>query len=317
MGDAATSPDVSVVIVSYNTSALLAACLRAVERSTGVHLEIWVVDNDSRDGSAEMVSREFPHVRLVRNRQNVGFAAANNLAIRQAHGRHLLLLNPDTIVGPETVATLARFLDDRPDVGITGPRVLNEDGSLQSCGYWYPTLLREIRLSRNANRVVRRLLGPEKPDPDPTHATQVDWVDGCCLMIRRAVIERIGLLDEQYFLYAEELDWCRSARRAGWQVATCPAAEMTHLQGRSSDQVKSSALALLMETRLRFYRKHDGLVTAVVVSLVYTLGCLKQWRAEPEKSRAKMDGVRHWWRALARTARRTDAGPQERVVADR
>lgn len=295
-------PDVSVVVVSYNTAALLADCLRALEASAGAVPEVFVVDNNSHDGSADMVARDFPWVRLVRNPDNRGFAAANNLAIPQARGRHLLLLNPDTVVEPTTVATLAQFLDAHPDVGITGPRVANADGSLQSCGYWYPTLLREVRLSKNVNRLVRRLVGQDRPDPDPTRSTEVDWVDGCCLMIRRAVVDRIGLLDEQYFLYAEELDWCRAARKAGWRIVTCPAARMVHLQGRSSEQVKASALALLVETRLRFYRKHDGLATAALVSVVYAFGCLKQWRAEPDKSRAKMNGVRYWWRALVRPA---------------
>jgi len=295
----AATPDVSIVIVSYNTRALLDACVQALRASTGVVCDVFIVDNASPDGSADHVAREFPEVTLIRNAENRGFAAANNLAIRRARGRFVLLLNPDTRVTPDTVATLASFLDARPDVGITGPRVLNADHSPQSCGYRYPTLLGEIRQSRQTPRLLRAARARTAATPEPAAAADVDWVDGCCLMIRREVIDRIGLLDEQYFLYAEELDWCRSARRAGWRIMTCPAAEMIHLGGQSSDQVKASALALLIETRLRYYRKHDGLLVAGLVSLVYALGCLRRWSVETDKNRAKLRGVRQWWRTIA------------------
>lgn len=119
-------------------------------------------------------------------------------------------------------------------------------------------------------------------------------------MVRRSVAECIGLLDEQFFLYAEELDWCRSARRAGWRVRTCPEAVMTHLLGRSTQQVKAGALALLVETRLRYYHKQDGALSGATVALVYALGCLRRWRHEPDKSRAKLRGVRQWLHAWRR-----------------
>jgi GT2 family glycosyltransferase len=294
-GVVAPPPDVSVVVVSFNTRDVLEACLRALLSSEGVRLEVFVVDNASTDGSAHTVERRFPAVTLLKSPHNRGFAAANNLAIPRSRGRYILLLNPDTVVERGTVATLAEFLDLRPEVGIAGPRVLNADGSLQSCGYWYPTLLREVRLSKNVDRFLRAVLGESRPDPDPTRPTKVDWVDGCCLMIRRRVIEQIGLLDEQFFLYAEELDWCRSARKAGWEIMTCPAAQMTHLRGTSTEQVKDAALAALVETRLQYYRKHDGLSTAFLVSLVYAAGCVRRWGAEPRKNRAKLAGIRRWW----------------------
>jgi GT2 family glycosyltransferase len=290
-------PDVSVIIVSYNTRTLLDNCLRALMASANADIETFVVDNASPDGSADMVSAGYPDVNLIRNSQNRGFAAANNLAIRRARGRYVLLLNPDTIVEPQTVGTLAAFLDSHPDVGITGPRVLNGDGSLQSCGYWYPTLGGELRMSRQVEKLAQRVLGASKTDPDSRRETDVDWVDGCCLLIRRSVIDRIGPLDEQYFLYAEELDWCRSATKAGWRIVTCPEAQMAHLRGQSSDQVKASALAMLIETRLRYYRKHDGFVAASMVAAVYALGCARRWSIEPEKSRAKLRGIKQWWQA--------------------
>jgi GT2 family glycosyltransferase len=309
-GPEAGAPDVSVVVVSYNTRAMLDDCLRSVAASREVVLEVFVVDNASRDGSAEHVAAAFPDVRLIRNPDNRGFAAANNLALRRARGRHLLLLNPDTLVEPLTIATLSRFLDARPAVGITGPKVLNRDGSLQSCGYWYPSLREEILLSRNVRKLARFVFGEPRQLPEPDRSRDVEWVDGCCLMIRREVLHGVGLLDEQYFLYAEELDWCRSARKAGWEIRTCPEARMVHLQGQSSQQVKAAALALLVETKLRYYRKQDGLFTAITVSAVYALGCARRWTAEPDKSRAKMRGVANWWQAVVPLGARRDTVPR-------
>lgn len=299
-----SGPDVSVVIVSYNTCELLRACLESVERSEGTALEVFVVDNASADNSVAMVRAAFPAVRLTVNRENLGFAAANNLALPAARGRYVLLLNPDTVLGPDTVAGLVAFADAHPDVGICGPRVVNEDGSLQSCGYRFPTPLDEIRQSKNVDRWLRAVIGEQPPLSEPRVPCDVDWVDGCCFLIRRTTIDQIGLLDEQYFLYGEELDWCRSARRAGWRVCAVPSVSMAHLLGRSVAQVRAEGLALLVETRLRYYRKHDGLLVALAMSVVNTLGFLKRWRDEPDKNRAKMRGVRSWWRSLVSSAPR-------------
>lgn len=306
----ATSTDTSVVIVSYNTRDVLADCLEAVRRSEGVTVECFVVDNGSRDGSPEMVAERFPWVTLIRNAENRGFAAANNVALARASAPVWLLLNPDTVVRPDTVRRLREGLLSKQDVGIAGPRVLNGDGTLQSCGYRYPTLMREIRQSKNVDRGLRALVGEEPASPEPNVAQDVDWIDGCCLMIRRAAAEQVGLLDEQFFLYAEELDWCRSVRSAGWRIRTVPDAVMVHLLGKSSEQVKPWALAQLVETRLRYYRKQDGIFTALMVALVYALGCWRRWRHEPDKSQAKLTGIVQWWRAL----RRGDLRPRVRHI---
>jgi N-acetylglucosaminyl-diphospho-decaprenol L-rhamnosyltransferase len=294
-------PDVTISIVSLNTRELLAACLRAVLASSGVSYDIGVVDNGSVDGSPEMIEREFPSVRLVRSEENLGFAAANNLVIRAAAGRYVLLLNPDTVVAPDTFQQLVRFMDDRTDVGICGPRITFPDGRFQSCGYPFPTLLGEVRQSRNLPTVLRRMLGPE-PRPR-AHAApfEVDWVDGACLLIRREVIAKIGPLDEQYFLYAEELDWCFQARRAGWLVYALPHVSMIHHQGQSSAQMSEFSLAHLIETRLRYYRKNHGVVVAIATSLVYIAGALKQFRRNRRKETVKIRATARWWRSLLTT----------------
>ena len=244
------------------------------------------------------MEREFPGVHLIRSGRNRGFAAANNEAINRAAGRFILLLNPDTEVRPDTIAVLARYLDDHPRVGVCGPRILFPDGSFQSCGYRFPTLWSEIRMSKNVNKLIKAVLGTETFVADHPEAREVDWVDGACLMIRRSVIDQIGPLDEQYFLYGEELDWCFNARKAGWVIAAVPAAEMIHHLGQSSSQFSDRSLAYFMDTRLRYYRKNRGLATALVVSAVYTVGCIRQLRREPRKSRVKLAAVRQWWRGL-------------------
>lgn len=293
------TPDVSVIIVSYNTRDLLRDCLVSLLAGRGLALEVFVVDNGSRDASDAMVEAEFPSVTLIRNPQNRGFAAANNVALPLTRGRHVLLLNPDTVVEPESVLGLASYLDGHPSAGMCGPLVLNSDGSFQSCGYRFPTLLSEVRQARNVGRLLRPLIGSEPPALAPNEAAPVEWIDGCCLMVRRAVVDQIGPLDEQYFLYAEELDWCFAARRHGWQIVANPDVRITHHRGQSSTQVSERSLALLVETRLRYYRKNNGLLTALVVSAVYAIGFAKQSRLEPQKNRAKLQGVTDWWRAMA------------------
>lgn len=293
-----TAPDVTVSIVSFNTRDLLRACLRAVAATQGVRCEVVVVDNGSADGSADMVEAEFPAVQVIRNADNRGFAAANNLVVRRMGGRHLLLLNPDTEIRPDTVQVLAGYLDASPGTGICGPRIVFPDGTFQSCGYRFPTLLAEIRQSKNVNRAIKAIAGPDTFVADSAEIREVEWVDGACLMIRRAVIDQIGPLDEQYFLYAEELDWCFSARRAGWTTVAVPTTTIVHHLGRSTAQVSDRSLMLLVGTRLRFYRKNRGLPTALAVSLVYVAGCLKQMRREPHKSRVKLAAVQNWWRSL-------------------
>jgi GT2 family glycosyltransferase len=296
---ASAVPDVTISIVSLNTRDLLSDCLRSVSSSVGITREVRVVDNGSSDGSPEMVARDYPKVELICSRINRGFAAANNIAIHDANSRYLLLLNPDTLIRPDTLSQMITFMDGRPDVGICGPRILFPDGRFQSCGYRFPTLLSEIQQSRNLGAIARRLVGNPTPLSVEAEPFEVDWVDGACLLIRREVVQQIGLLDEQYFLYAEELDWCHRARRAGWPIYALPSVEMAHYQGQSSAQMSDFSLGLLIETRLRYYRKNRGLGMALAMSLVYIAGCLKQWHGSRRQQQAvKLKATLRWWRSL-------------------
>jgi N-acetylglucosaminyl-diphospho-decaprenol L-rhamnosyltransferase len=296
--DSPTRPDVTIAIVSFNTRELLAACLRSVLSTKDVAFEVYVVDNGSADGSADMVARDFPDVRLIRNEANLGFAAANNRAIRVANGRYVLLLNPDTVVFPHTLADMLTFMEAHPGAGICGPRILFSDRTFQSCGYRFPTLMSEIRQSKNIDKFLRSLIGEEPPLKVEPLPFEVDWVDGACLLIRQDVIAAVGLLDEQFFLYAEELDWCHRACKANWLVYALPHVEMIHYQGKSSAQLSDFSLALLVETRLRYYRKTYGTAMAALTSIVYVAGCLKQLKRDRQKAQVKLRATIRWWRTL-------------------
>jgi N-acetylglucosaminyl-diphospho-decaprenol L-rhamnosyltransferase len=290
---------VSVVVVSYNTRDLLRACLRSIYASQLQPREVFVVDNASRDGSPAMVAAEFPAVTLVALDRNLGFAGANNVAIRRCQGDRILLLNPDATLAPDALGRLSDALDRRPTAASAGPRVLNPDGSLQSCGYRFPTLLREIRQSKKVNVALDAVLGPD-PEPGPPLAeTEVDWSDGCCLLLRRAAVEAVGGLDEQFFLFNEEVDWCFNVRRAGWSVVVVPDALVWHHRGQSSASTGTGSLstALLVETRLRYYRKNHSMGTAVAAAAVLGAGFLKQRRRDP-LSAAKSAGIVRWCRSM-------------------
>jgi N-acetylglucosaminyl-diphospho-decaprenol L-rhamnosyltransferase len=230
--------ELSVSVVSYRTPGLLRACLESLaqERAT-LDMEVTVVDNASNDGSAELVATQFPWVRLVRNDRNVGFAAAHNQALRVARGRYWLVLNSDTAVRPGALRTLAHFLDSRDDVGLVGPKLRYPDGTVQPSRRRFPTpatlFLESTQLQRfwPDSHVLRRYYVTDGSD-DQTQ--DVDWLVGACLCVRASAAREVGLFDERFFMYSEELDWCRRFRAAGWRVTYVPAAEVVHLEGGST-----------------------------------------------------------------------------------
>ena len=224
--------DVSIIIVSYNTRKLLADCLATISAGVqGFSAETLVVDNASSDGSGDMVARDFDWVRLIHNNRNAGFAAANNMAIREAKGRYILLLNSDTRLYPGAVAQMIRFMDEHPRVGYCGPCLLNPDGSHQPSARRFPTVL----------SAGFSTLGLTHRFPSCRHTSDLhglhgdrrhfraDWLSGACLMVRRSVLSQVGLLDEGFFMYFEETDWCRSMAQRGWEGWYVPTAKVVHL----------------------------------------------------------------------------------------
>ncbi|HEY3230904.1 MAG TPA: glycosyltransferase family 2 protein, partial [Roseiflexaceae bacterium] len=205
-----TAPiDVSIVLVSWNTRELLLGCLAALPAAVGgLCADVWVVDNGSTDGSVEAVRSGHPDAHIIQNERNVGFAAANNQAIVASAGRYVLLLNSDTIALPGSIERLVRFADARPAMGVVGAMLLNPDGSFQASFADFPSLHSELL---SATGLGARLFGHWYPNYGPRRsqrARRVDYIQGACMLARRAAIEQAGLLDEQYFMYSEETDWC-------------------------------------------------------------------------------------------------------------
>ncbi len=258
-------PSVSVIIVSYNTRGFLRRCLESL-RQHGSELvrEIIVIDNASGDGSVEMIEEDFPEVKLVRNPTNVGYAKAVNRGVKLAEGDYFLILNPDIEVLEEAVGELVSFMEEHRDVGIAGAKLLNPDGSLQmSCRTFYTlpvVLLRRTFLGKifpNAAVVRRHLMA----DWDHACDREVDWVIGACLMVRREAYESVGGMDERFFLYFEDVDWCYRMKKHGWKVYYVHSAQMKHHHRRESARLlpDSKLLSHLLST-FRFYDKWSSLV---------------------------------------------------------
>jgi N-acetylglucosaminyl-diphospho-decaprenol L-rhamnosyltransferase len=251
--------DVSVVVVSWNTRELLARCLESVEAETrGLRVETVVVDNGSTDGSPEMVATRFPRARLVRNEANRGFAAANNQALGFGAGRYALLLNSDAVLLEDSLAHMVRFLDEHPEAGAAGVRLLNPDGSFQWSFADFPSLFGELLLLTKLSRLFQPPTFPSYPPERSRETRTVDWVSGACLIVRRAAISRVGLLDDEYFMYSEEVDWCYRLRRAGWAVFYLPDARVAHWSGQSAASAPERRRLQVYQSKLLFFRKHSG-----------------------------------------------------------
>lgn len=248
--------------MSWNAKDDLRACLCSLRTATKdpQTLETVVVDNASSDGSADMVEREFPEVRLIRSSSNEGFSGGNNVALADLTAPYALLLNSDATCAPGSLDTLLDFADRNPDAGIIGPKVVNPDGSIQYSCRRYPTFA--AGLYRNV--YLGRLFPDNKPaadylmqDFDHASVKEVDWVSGCALLIRRACLEQIGPLDaETFFMYCEDIDWCLRAHNAGWRVVYYPGTLITHAIGRSSDNAAERMIVEHHRSMWKFYKKH-------------------------------------------------------------
>ena len=267
--------DTSIVIVSWNTRDILRDCLRSVCDDAGpVSCEIIVVDNASADDSVEMVRREFPHVRLIENVENRGFASANNQGIAVATGRYVLLLNSDTIVLDGAIAKTVAFADAHPDAAVVGCRALNADHTLQPTCFMFPSLFNMLLSSTYLYRLwpQSRLFGREQMTWwHRDDAREVDVVTGCFMLVRREALEQVGIMDEQFFMYGEETDWCYRFKKAGWKVLFMPVAEIVHLGGQSSKRVRVEMTVQLRLSILRFIRKHHGWAYHKLASLLVLL----------------------------------------------
>lgn len=247
----------TVVIINWNTREDLLVCLDSVGFVTkGFTVETIVVDNGSQDGSVNEVKKAFPLVHLIENERNLGFAKAANQGLQKASGRYVLLLNPDTQVKNGAIERLVSFMDAHSDVGVAGAQLLNADGSKQNSIANFPSLGTEL-----LNKSLLRWLFPKKfPGKERNYSEpiEVDSVIGACMMVRREAIEQIGLLDEDYFLFLEETDWCYRMKKGGWKVYHVPQAEVYHFQGKSAETVKKRARVEFYRSRYLFFKKNRG-----------------------------------------------------------
>lgn len=254
-------PDVSVIIVSWNTRELLRQCLLSVEAGLDAEhaAELWVVDNASQDGSAPMVRDEFPDVHLIANSENVGFARANNQALRVAEGRHLLLLNSDCKVLDGAISGLVRFLDTHAQAGVAGCRLASGDGTTQRSAWrTFPTLVSVAvgGLWLDKLPLVNGRLAREERALAQAHApAQVAHLLGACLLVRRQAMNEAGLLDEAFFMYLEETDWCRRIAAWGWGVWYVPGHTIIHYGQQSAALAPDKATADWCRSMCRFYRQ--------------------------------------------------------------
>ena len=269
--------DLSVVIVTYNAAGFLQRCLGSLAQHTaGLSCETIVVDNASSDETCAVVQSSWPGVRLLQNRVNTGFAAANNAGIREAVGRYVLLLNPDTEILAGTLQGCLRFMDDHPGVGIAGCRLLLPDGSVQQSVRSFPSVLNLfseatfLYLAFPQSRVFGRYY---MSFFDYSCPAEVDWVSGAFFLIRRDVIDRIGVLDERFFMYSEELDYCRRASHAGFTVMYTPAGTVNHFWG-GVNAVNRNVILWTNASQILYIKKHHKGLERLVMLLAKNLGLL-------------------------------------------
>ena len=242
--------DVSIIIVNWNTAGLLAECLESIYKAGSHHsFEIIVIDNASQDDSVSMVSHHYPLVNLIVNTENQGFARANNQGMSIGGGRYLMLLNSETIVLPRAIDKLIQVADSNPQLGVLGPTLLNLDGTVQESWASFPSILSEL-LGRNFRTRI--------PVPNNPYAYEVDGIGGACMLVRSQTAEEVGMLDDSFFFYSEELDWCYRIKKKNWKIWYLTDAEIYHLGGGSASRGSFVQLIRLYQSKLRYFGKYHG-----------------------------------------------------------
>jgi GT2 family glycosyltransferase len=270
--------DITVVAVNYNTGHLFDRFFSTLNAAKGhLRLQIIVVDNVSKDNSVDMLRHKYPDVIAIQNSTNVGFGRANNQAMAQVEGRHVLLLNTDAFVSPDTLIKTLNFMDTNPQCGIVGVKLVGEDGELQPCCRNFPTPLNIFLAKTGLGRVFSKATLVDDLNWDHKSIRQCDWVPGCYYLMRRQMIDQIGLFDPRFFLYFEEVDHCRVARKNGWKVFFFPFTTVIHIGGESAKShgeltnAGQQFSALQVESELLYVRKHYGLAGLLIHLLLTTV----------------------------------------------
>lgn len=268
-----TSRDISVVIVSWNASSLLRKCLGSIEIGAhGAPAEVIVVDNGSTDGAPDMVQKDFPWVRLIRRTSNAGYAAAVNEGIRASKGGFVAIINSDIVLTPGCLETLRQFLEQEAKVGLAGPRLLQPDGNLNSTCRRFPTLWNNFCSLAGLHRLFPKseFFATAEMEHFPHDSVRrIEVVAGSFWLVRREALDQVGLMDEGYFMYAEDMDWCRRFWDNGWEVAFCPGAVAYHHHGGSSSAMPVRFHIQQYRAGLRYWRKFHAFPEVLAIRILY------------------------------------------------
>lgn len=272
---------VDVLVVNFNTAALLQPMFDALRQADSAKLASYlVVDNASVDNSLECLAKVCPEAVLVSNNKNVGFGRANNQLLEHLQGKYALLLNTDAFVAPDTLAKTIEYMDAHPDCGVLGVRLVGRDGDLQPCCRYFPTPLNVFVGRTGLGRFFPGLKMVDEMTWDHDSVRECDWLPGCFYLVRREVLDQVGLFDPRYFLYYEEVDHCKRVKQAGWKVVYYPHTTVVHIGGESSKSVAELDAAsrqistLQIESELLYFRKHHGVSGLILHMLLVSLGDL-------------------------------------------
>ena len=299
--------DLSIIIVSWNVADLLRACLDSILAApTKLALEIIVVDSASSDATVAMIQSEYPQVTLMAQTENLGFVKCNNIGLNASRGQHVLLLNPDTEIIGDALATMVAYLDAHPDVGIVGPHTFNTDRTTQSTKRRFPTMATGFFESTWLQDYAPKSLMDWYYAADVADQAigDVDWVQGSALMARRSMYEQIGGLDEGFFMFSEELDWCKRAKDAGWRVVYVGAAQIIHHGGKSTEQIASRKYIYFHQSKLRYFRKNYGWLVAQILRIFLLLNYVWQILLEgakgllSQKRALRRERIQAYWEVL-------------------
>ena len=262
--------DVSVILVSYNTKDLTRDCLNSIyEKTKDIEFEIFVVDNNSHDGSAEMVEKMFPQVKLIKNPENNGFGAANNIAVRQSNAKYVFCLNTDTILVNNAIKILFDYMEANLNVGACGGQMFDKDMIPNNSGGHFPTVQRIFFQFLGLNRIFKNYwnnkLAPTTIN-NYTEPTEVDYIIGADLMIRRSILNKVGLYDENIFLYGEESDLCFRIKKNGNNVVFVPDSKIIHFQGKSTQNINT--LKISYESLIYWYKKNNSLFSCILLQIL-------------------------------------------------
>jgi GT2 family glycosyltransferase len=253
----------SIVVVNYNVKNLLEKCLDSIFKyEKDIEFEVIVVDNNSKDGSQEMLKRDFPQEKLIENKRNVGFSRACNQGIKQSQGRYILLLNPDTELTPGGFKKMIDFMDSKPEIGICGPKMMDQKGNIQFSCRSFPSYLTAISSSQSIlNRIFPENFLSQKyllKEWDHSQIREVDWVSGSCFLTKREMFEKIGLLDERFYMYVEDVDLCYRAKKSGFSVFYFPQVLVIHHIGKSTLKRRFAMQVEHHRSMYYFYKKHHN-----------------------------------------------------------